>query len=159
MSYSTRSIRNKEAGATLFTSIVVLLILTVAGISAMQMSTLDIRIASNDEQKTLLYQETENNLQQLTRLEAFYIWLEAQKVGEKGTEDIITDDFTAETSIASLNRKYYCQSDGRAISIGLEVPFCMLYDFNVDMHKQGLGTRDIHHRGLGKEVPRNGGSY
>jgi hypothetical protein len=125
------------------------------------MSIIDIKVASNDEQQMMMYQEAENALKKITKPIKLYHWIEARRANAdaKGIEDIVEDSLTATTNITALNREYACVGEGGAVSIGPEVPACELYDFHIDINKEGLGVRDVHHRGAGKEVPHNGGSY
>jgi len=151
----------KEKGATLFTALAILMVLTIVSLSSARMSIIDIKVASNDEQQMMMYQEAENALKKITKPVKLYEWIEARRnnSGTKGIDDIITLNLTAKTNITQLETEYACVGKGGAVSIGPEVPSCELYDFHIDINKEGSGTRDIHHRGAGKEVPHNGGSY
>ena len=159
MSYSNLLTPRKEQGATLISALAILLVITMIGISAARMSIIDTKVASNSEQQMMLYQEAENALKTITHPEKLYTWMEAQKNGGVGIADIITSKIKAKTDIRALNRDYACIGSGGAVSIGPEVPSCELYDFHIDISKKGLGTNETHHRGAGKEVPHNGGSY
>jgi len=152
---------NKEKGATLFTALVILIVLTMVSLSSARMSIIDIKVASNDEQQMMLYQEAENALKKITKPVKLYEWIEARRANSsaKGIDNIVTLNLTAKTNITNLETEYACVGKGGAVSIGPETPACKLYDFHVDINKEGSGTRDIHHRGAGKEVPHNGGSY
>ncbi len=151
----------KEQGATLFTALSILTVLTIVSISSARMSIMDIRVASNDEQQMMMYQEAENALKRITKPVKLYEWIEARRENStaKGIDDIETTKTKAKTNITNLNTEYACVGKGGAVSIGPSVPFCELYDFHIDINKQGLGIRDVHHRGAGKEVPHNNGSY
>lgn len=151
----------KEQGATLFSALAILSVLTIVSLSSARMSIMDIRVASNDEQQLMVYQEAENALKRITKPLKLYEWIEARRddSGAKGIDDIESAGLKAKTNITDLNTEYACVGKGGAVSIGPGVPFCELYDFHVDINKQGLGTRDVHHRGAGKEVPHNNGSY
>jgi hypothetical protein len=152
---------NKQKGATLFTALAILTVLTIVSLSSARMSIIDIKVASNDEQQMMIYQEAENALKKITKPVKLYEWIEARRedTSAKGIDDIITVNLTAKTNITNIETEYACVGKGSAVSIGPEVPSCELYDFHIDINKEGSGTRDIHHRGAGKEVPHNGGSY
>ena len=150
---------SKEQGATLISTVSILLVLTMVGIASARMSIIDTKIASNGEQQMMLYQEAENALKTITHPEKLYTWMEAQRSGGIGIADIVTSKLKAKTDITALNREYACIGNGGAVSIGPEVPVCNLYDFHIDIKKKGLGTHDVHHRGAGKEAPHNGGNY
>jgi hypothetical protein len=151
----------KEQGATLFSALAILSVLTIVSISSARMSIMDIRVASNDEQQLMMYQEAENALKRITKPVKLYEWIEARRDNPsvKGIDDIESAGLKAKTNITNLNTEYACVGKGGAVSIGPDAPFCELYDFHIDINKQGLGTRDAHHRGAGKEVPHNNGSY
>ncbi|HFC93248.1 MAG TPA: hypothetical protein ENJ51_10615 [Leucothrix mucor] len=152
---------NKQKGATLFTALMILIALTIVGISSTRMSILDIKVSKNDEQQMMLYQEAENALKKITKPIKLYEWIEARRADSSahGIDDINTAHLKAKTNITNLNTEYACVGKGGAVSIGPEVPFCGLYDFHIDINKKGTGSRDIHHRGAGKEMPHNGGSF
>ncbi|MCK5809579.1 MAG: pilus assembly PilX N-terminal domain-containing protein [Cocleimonas sp.] len=152
---------SKEKGATLISALSILMVLTIVGISSTRMSILDINISRNDEQQMMMYQEAENALKKITKPVKLYDWIEARRANNsaKGITDINTSHTKAKANITNLNTEYACVGNGGAVSIGPEVPSCELYDFHIDINKKGTGTRDIHHRGAGKEVPHNGGSY
>ena len=151
----------KQKGATLFTALSILMVLTIVGISSTRMSILDINISKNDEQQMMLYQEAENALKKITKPIKLYEWIEERRADSSanGIDDIDTTHLKAKASITNLNTEYACVGKGGAVSIGPEVPFCGLYDFHIDINKKGTGSRDIHHRGAGKEMPHNGGSF
>jgi hypothetical protein len=109
----------------------------------------------------MMYQEAENALKKITKPVKLYDWIEARRADNsaKGIADIDASHTKAKANITNLNTEYACVGNGGAVSIGPEVPSCELYDFHIDINKKGTGTRDIHHRGAGKEVPHNGGSY
>jgi len=159
MSQQKLKAATKEQGATLISALSILLVLTIVGLASARMSIIDIKVASNEEQQMMLYQEAENALRTITTPENLYTWMEAQKSGGVGIADIVTSKLNAKTDITALDREYACVGNGGAVSIGPEVPACNLYDFHIDIKKKGLGARDVHHRGVGKEAPHNGGSY
>jgi len=144
-----------QQGATLITSLMLLVVITILGISAIKMSTLNILIASNEQQQMMLFQETESDLINLSRASKLY-------------DPLINDRFNATTGmfnlanndpflieiITDMDKRYSCEGiEGKAVSIGPDVSPCDLYDFQVKKRKQNSGARDTHHRGAGKEVP------
>jgi Tfp pilus assembly protein PilX len=152
---------NKQKGATLFTALAILIVLTIVSIFSTRMSIIDIKVSQNDEQQMMVYQEAENALKKITNPVKLYEWIEVRRTGN-GAEwdgDIDTVHLKAKANITNLNTEYACVGKGGAVSIGPEVPSCRLYDFHIDINKKGTGTRDIHHRGAGKEMPRNSGIY
>lgn len=152
----------RQQGATLITALMMLLVLTIIGISAVKMSTIDILVAGNDQQKLMLMQETENDLINLTTPAKLLPPL----VGEDGAA------FNAETGvyqvpdplksnvteiIVDLKKTYGCEGiSGKAVSIGPDVPPCRLYDFQVRAKKAQGGAKEQRRRGAGKEIPNLG---
>ena len=60
--------KNKQMGATLITSLVFLLLMTIVSVSATKMSILDLLVSSNEQQQMVLFQTTANQLKQLTHV-------------------------------------------------------------------------------------------
>lgn len=54
---------SKQNGATLIVALVFLVVLTIAGITAMQFSTLEERMAGNSQSRNQVFQETQNSIQ------------------------------------------------------------------------------------------------
>jgi len=57
------AIRSYQTGATLIVALVFLVVLTVAGITAMQFSTMEERMAGNSQSRNKVFQETQNVIQ------------------------------------------------------------------------------------------------
>lgn len=154
--------KNKQQGATLITALMMLLVMTVLGISAVKMSTIDILIASNDQQKLMLMQEAETDLINLTTPSKLIEPLVGLTVdGETAAFDAETNMYTIPNPtndltieiITDMELEYDCQGfGGKAVSQGCEVP-CRLYDFQVKARKANSGAREQRRRGAGKEVP------
>lgn len=158
-----RNSHAKQRGATLFTALTFLLLMTIVTVSASKISIQDTFIANNTQQKQLLFQQTENDLAQLTRVVELYVPL----TGEGGAEFNDTtgiyklpadnDKLGTDQEITDLDNRYQCGGfDGKAISIGPDTNHCFLYDFHIDSRAQNTGARDQHNRGAGKEKPNPG---
>ena len=145
------------------TTLVILLVMTVIGLTSSKLSVFDTMIARNNKVQTLVYQETSNDLKQLTKLEMLHDPMLSKKFNnitgiytlpasdsKKETVEIITD-----VGFDALNELYDCEGVlGRASSIGMGARKCDLFDFQVSRQKKGhSGARDKHHAGMGKEVP------
>ena len=150
----------QQQGATLFTALTFLFLMTIVTVSASRISIQDTFIAKNIQQKQLLFQQTENDLAQLTRVVELY----APLVGEGGASfdestgiyKLPEDQHKAGTEqfITDLSTRYQCgPMNGLAISIGPDTNHCDLYDFKVGSRAQNTGVRDRHNRGAGKEKP------
>ena len=154
----------KQKGATLFTSLVFLILMTIVSVASSKMSRLDIMVSGIIEQQMRLFQTTENDLNTLTTVVKLYKPL----IKETGHEfDPITGIYEVpdtpqrkKMQITDLDKTYSCKGfNGEVVSIGPNVPTCDLYDFQVKSAGHG-GARDRHNRGAGKEKPNaNKNSY
>lgn len=154
------SFTNKQRGATLITSLVFLSLMTIVGVSASKISILDVLVAGNEQQRMLLFQETENDLKDLTSVPKLY----KPMIGAAGASfSASTGAYVFPTSsekphvsekITDKKKRYSCGGfSGKAVSIGPSVPPCDLYDFQVNATKLGSSAKDRHNRGAGKEKP------
>lgn len=57
------TLRTRETGATLVVALVFLVVLTIAGITAMQFSTMEERMAGNSQSRNTIFQATQNSIQ------------------------------------------------------------------------------------------------
>lgn len=155
------SIMRKQKGATLFSALTILVVLTIVGISAVRISVVDIKVASNEEQKVATSQLTSNALIDITKPVFLYNWLERKKKDpdDLGIDDVTNGKIHAKRTISSAEVEYPCMGNGGAVSIGIDAPSCRVFEFNVDVSKKGSGVKDSHFRGAGKEVPRNSNVY
>lgn len=146
---------SKQKGATLITTLVFLLLMTIVSVSAAKISILDILVAGNDQQQMLLSQQTANDLTRLTNVIELYT-----PIIEK-TFDAITGEYILTGSALGLSEmitdkraKYECEGfDGKAIGVGINQSPCFLYDFQVNAKGVNSGVRDRQNRGAGKEKP------
>jgi len=61
-----KSVSNKQQGATLVTSLMMLTIMTIVGVSAVKVSSTEILIAGNEQEKMKLFQTTQTDLNELS---------------------------------------------------------------------------------------------
>jgi len=162
-----KSMHKSQQGATLITALTFLVLMTIVSVSASKISILDVLVSSNEQQQMMLFQDTENDLKELTTVVKLYkplvkeggatfdldtgAYVLPSNTQKPGTLEVITDKF----------KRYQCGGfNGKAISIGPDVPPCDLYDFQVKTSVLNSGVRDRHHRGAGKEKPNpNKNSY
>ena len=151
----------KQQGATLITSLILLLIMTIVGVSAVKVSSTDTMIASNDMQQMILHQETENTSVEFSNTAGLFKSLDPSGafVGNIDGDDDrfkLTDspDGTSEI-ITNTQRRVDCNRGGSGTSIGLIN--CWVYDFEVRMKKNNSSAKDKRHRGMGKAVPTKSG--
>jgi len=148
--------QHKQQGATLITALMMLLVLTILGISAVKMTTLNILVAGNEQQKMMLFQTAETDLVNMTTPVKLYTPL-VDKLFDQDTGEYLvpnpTNPLSAET-ITDTGKIYSCEGiSGLAVSLGPDMPPCQMYDFQIRARAANRGARDTHHRGAGKEVP------
>jgi len=156
---------NKQKGATLITSLVFLLLMTIVSVSATKMSMLDILVSSNEQQQMVLFQTTENQLKQLAHIsrlnQTFSSTGFTSNVSGKADQYQFTSDFNTDNGIKEIItdlpvKAYDCERAGVASGMGSSVPKCDLYDFQVERMGQNSAAKDRHHHGAGKMVPSSG---
>ncbi len=159
----------QQRGATLFTSLVFLALMTVVSVSATRVSILDVLIAGNNQQQIRNFQDTENELKKLTRVDDLAVPMLNEAPGEEFNE--ITGVYNVpprsasetgiDRQITDTGKRYPCGGfEGQAVSIGPDVSPCDLYDFQVRHKMTNSSVRDRHNRGGGKEKPNaNKNSY
>lgn len=157
---------HKQKGATLFTALVFLALMTIVSVSATKVSIMDLLVAGNNQQQMLLVQETENDLKILTTVPNLY----APITGDGGAFNALTGIYEVpddpnrsniEEQIKDVGfdlpeeQKYYqCQGfSGMAVSWGPDTPKCDLYDFQVRSRRPNTSISDRLNRGAGKEKP------
>lgn len=153
---SLNSVPRKQRGATLFTALVFLALMTIVSVSATKISMLDILVSGNNEQQMRLFQTTENDLNGLSTPVKLLPVLSAEGFGAPWIHELPTNSMKPHTKeeIASRNLEYYCGGfNGQAVSMGPDVPPCFLYDFKVEASLSNSGVKDKHIRGAGKEFP------
>lgn len=146
---------NKQQGATLVTALVLLVVMTIIGVTATKMSSIETLIAGNDQSKMKLFQETQSDLYTLTTpLKLMPALLDdtlfVNDTYVVSNSDDITNGHSKKEYIKKLGG-YICKGiDGLAASVGGP---CKLYDFKVTTRSEAGGAREESHRGAGKEVP------
>lgn len=161
----------RQLGATLFTSLIFLTLMTIVTVSATKISIIDILVAGNDQQQVEVFHQIENELTDFTDTVRLSVPLDRQKSGQTfgnggaKVNGIVTDNNTfsfADVSpntveiITDLEEIYSCLREGVGSSLGPNAPVCRLYDFQ--LRKSGERNklvRDQHHQGAGKMVPNS----
>ncbi|HIQ14772.1 MAG TPA: hypothetical protein EYH38_04255 [Leucothrix sp.] len=145
----------QQKGATMITTLVFLLLMTIVTVSASKISILDMLISSNNQRQVVVFQQTENDLKLLTTPIKFF---EAYSDNQHHTTweyDVVdTSKPNTQQSIESRDLEYECNGFfNLALSIGSSQSPCFLYDFKVKSSIPNTGVRDKHFRGAGKEFP------
>ena len=153
----------KQKGMTLMTTLIILIVMTIVATMSSRLSIFDTLLARNNKVKTVVYQETANDLRLLANIENLYdpmmnkkfepltgVYIPPVNAAKAETAEVITDMGTG-----SGDELYDCEGfAGRASTVGMGARKCDLFDFQVKRHKKGLsGAHDRHHVGKGKEVP------
>ena len=151
-------ILKKQSGITLITSLVMLLVMTVLGITAIKLSTIDLIVAKNYQQQLAVYQAAESALRKDVKFYHLFEWmLDNTKHPGESTDDGVV----SETLVVDLDRDYICKGrQNLATSIGPDSPSCKLFMFTIDSYLEGTGAKARHYQGAGKQVPNaSKGSY
>ncbi len=142
-------IPRKQRGATLFTSLVFLTLMTVVSVSATKISMLDVLVAGNNQQQMMLFQQTENELTRLTTPVKLLRTLAIEGLNVEWNHQV-----TATKRINNKVTKYDCEADGMATEWGGgNTPKCLLFDFQARERVPNSSATDRHNRGAGKEIP------
>ncbi len=149
---------NKQQGSTLITALMMLLVMTIIGISAVKMSSINIIIAGNDQQKLMLKQVADTKLINLATpvkllppLLDNTLFVETDGRMVYTTPDVERLSPLADEYITDMGRLYGCEGiGGKAVSVGTP---CKLFDFKI-IATTALGlSKEERSRGAGKEVP------
>lgn len=152
---------SKQKGATLFTALTFLSLMTIVGVSASKNSILDLLASNNDQQQSLLYNYSENKLIEVTSVPKLYIPMVkkdgasfSETTGEYSFPSATEEGIVIRQKITDKKIRYECNGfDGKALSLGPNVPRCDLYDFEAKVTKQYSASKARHNRGAGKEKP------
>ncbi len=140
----------RQQGATLITSLGLLMVMTVVGVTATKMSAIETLIAGNEQIKMRLFQTTQNELYKLATPINLMPVLQDDTLFVEGVY-VISNDTDKKENITRLQQGYICKGiNGNAQSIG---GLCNLYDFEVITRSAMGGATAESHRGAGKEVP------
>ncbi len=145
---------HKQQGATLITSLMMLMIMTTVGVTAIKTSSVDILIANNDQRQMLLFQQKESELIKLSNPATLLLpWLEIDGAKFTNNEYVIPSPSIHQTTVISKVtdlKKFAACSDSE---LGPGIPPCRLFDFNLSLTSQFKGAKAAGSRGVGKEVP------
>ncbi|MEE9351256.1 MAG: pilus assembly PilX N-terminal domain-containing protein [Thiotrichaceae bacterium] len=143
--------QNKQQGATLIMSLLMLVVMTIIGVSATKISSMDILIAGNDQQKMKLFQKTQSQLLELTTPLTLLPVLNDSSLFVDDVYTLDQESGSRKIEIVTKKQSYSCKGiNGNAISIPTP---CELFDFKIKAHAQLGGGAVESYRGAGKEVP------
>lgn len=150
--YKTSVIRQKrQTGSVLLWGLIILLTLTVIGVSAARMGVTDIRIAGNQIFGTMTYQSAESGLERASA-DKFYI-----DKTDKTDEKVISEDFqdgggaTESTVTISMDGLIQCpaiEGISGSIEMNSEKFSCLLVVMDARARLPGTGTNSRHSQGV-----------
>ncbi|MCK5895292.1 MAG: pilus assembly PilX N-terminal domain-containing protein [Cocleimonas sp.] len=147
--------KNKSAqqGASLFMGLVILLVISILGISSVRLSILDTLMASNDEQKMLVTQTSETTKKKVVYFYYLFKWISANETPEKITTTMKSTTISSQVEINS-GEFYPCFGQtGEAMSLGPAAPKCRVFSFEIESKIAGTGAQERLVKGEGKEFP------
>ena len=151
-------IKKNQHGASLVIALVILLVITILGISSVRLSSQDLIIASNEQQQMMVFQATESARKRVVSFFNVYRWVDDGTAPSSVTRQM---DFGNITSNVEITRgaKYVCfGQSGEAMSLGPDANKCRVFTFDIDSRLVGTGASDQLFKGEGKELPNTAGS-
>ncbi len=144
-------LQSKQQGATLITSLMMLVVMTIVGVSATKISSSNILVAGNDQQKMRLFQKSQSELLELTTPLKLLPALNTPTLFVNDEYVIIQESGSLKTELITKGKDYSCNGiNGRALT---ENTPCILFDFRITSRSPLGGAKEESHRGAGKEVP------
>ena len=145
--------KSSQQGASLFVGLLILLVISILGMSSVRLSIIDTMIASNDEQQMLVTQTSETVRKKVVYFYHLFQWI---KEGDN------PDDITTTIKSAKVFSKVTLDSgefypcfgqSGEAMSLGPAAPKCRVFSFKIDSKIAGTGAQETLVKGEGKEFP------
>ncbi len=147
-----------QAGVSLIVALVVLLVITMLGISSVRLSSQDLIIASNEQQQMMVSQASESAKRKVVNFYNVYKWIDDGTTPDIQTRELDTGRVKSAVTI-TRGAEYTCfGQSGEAASIGPDATRCRIYTFSIDSTLQGTGARDQLFKGEGKELPAFAGN-
>jgi len=134
-----------------------LLVMTIIGVTAIKISSVDLLVASNYQQQLSVYQEAETKIKRDVSFYRLHDWMMDDKQPPVSTKAKMTSN----AEVTDLERDYPCKGRSNlANSLGPDAPNCKLFMFAVDANIKGTGAKENHYQGAGKQFPnQSNGSY
>ncbi|CAA6813621.1 MAG: Unknown protein [uncultured Thiotrichaceae bacterium] len=143
----------KQDGVSLLITLIILLVISMIGVSAVRMSSQDLMIASNEQQQMLVNQASESSGREAVNFYNLFQWLEEGTIPASRTHTLESGEI--KTTIAlTQGIDYPCLGQsGEAMSLGVGVNKCRAYRFQVKSRLQGTGAIAERDKSEGKELP------
>ncbi len=146
----------KQKGATLFTALVFLALMTIVSVSATKISIMDVLVAGNNQQQMFLYQKAAREIDEHAKPAKLIKLLKSGNDYQAPWAieyPVNPDNPDSKEKISNRVLKYGCGAiAGLATSQGSD-SHCRLYDFEVKTKRKHSSARERHVRGGGKEYP------
>lgn len=150
----------KQQGTALIMSLLMLIIMTIVGVTAIKTSSIDVLMAHNDQRQMMLFQKKESALIKFVSPATLLLpWLKIDNAKFTNNEYVaqppVVDKTTVIAKITDLRKMVSCRGvNNQATEIGAAAPPCRLFDFNISLKSQFKGAAyAAGSRGVGKEVP------
>jgi hypothetical protein len=149
--------KKRQSGITLITSLMMLLAMTLIGVTAVRISSVDLLVAHNYQQQLSVYQEAETKIRREVSFYRLHDWMMA----DKQPPETLKDKMTSTAAVSDLDRSYPCKGrSSLANSLGPDAPACKVFLFTIDSDMKGTGAKESHYQGAGKQFPnQSNGSY
>jgi len=160
---------NRQQGSVLLWGLVILLTLTVIGVAATQVASVDTRIAGNQMFYMLTYQGAESTLNRSTNLfsiiqtatNGVYDTAKAAKTQSFGPfNDTVSGGTTVSNSSVAMGAEISCPPlNGVAMSVSMSPESgsiaCRVFTTDADAQLAGTGADSKHSEGILKPLPSN----
>ncbi len=152
--------KSSQLGASLLVGLVILLVISILGISSVRLSILDTLMASNDEQQMLVTQTSETARKKVVNFYHLFKWIKNGDIPNEVTTTIKSTHIVSKVDLDS-GEFYPCFGQiGEAMSLGPAAPKCRVFSFKIDSKIIGTGAQETLVKGEGKEFPNiHGNSF
>lgn len=159
---STIAVRTSQSGAVLAVGLLMLLILTVIGVSAMKSTVLDERIAANSQFKMLAFQAAESALVELANIAAVEGFLDSANKTDYvvGTRSypVGEDGQTANVTVTLADAGFLPYS-GASLGEGGSGLRMQVFEFTARAELGETNAIAVHNLRVGRLVPAIEGQY
>ncbi len=151
---SMTRLQHKQRGATLFTSLVFLTLMTIVTVSAAKLGSLDVLLSGNNQQQMLVFQQTDKTLIGFSNPVVVIAAVDENRgVKDKWSKTIPTQNYE-KRELKNRNLTYPCKDSGLATGLGGDAAGqCYLFDLSAEDKLANGGLTDKHFRGVGKLLP------
>jgi len=150
--------KKNQQGVALIVALVILLVITILGISSVRLSTQDLMIANNEQQQMFVAQATESARNRVVSFYNVIQWINDETTPETQTRSLSVGKVRSTVTI-TRGASYNCLGQsGEASSVGVGANRCRIYRFAIDSTLLGTGARQQLLKGEGKEYTVSAGN-